>query len=158
MIKFNPSKGVIDATGIDFDLLSFILARVFPAKFTRTLRVEKARNNNNYSGYYPDTKIIRLFLRENRSLRYVIATILHELRHYFQIREYEEVLELTYESYQEYYNSPEEIDARKFEKLTGDICKIYRAYKSIEEKIKYLGIDSFKELGYNLGVDSNKLK
>ena len=49
-----------------------------------------------------------------------------------------------FSSYKAYYNSTEEKDARKQEKLTSEIVKIYDNYKKAEEKFKRFNL---KELG-----------
>jgi hypothetical protein len=76
--------------------------------------------------------------------RYTFSCILHELRHAFQ----EYIFNFTYvarfASYNAYYNSKEERDARKQEKLTTEVMKIYDAFKSAEEKFERFDL---KELG-----------
>ena len=155
MIVFKPTLGIVQDTELDFELLSFIFTKVFNAKERVELKVEKSRNRNSFSGYYHGSKLIRIFVHENATLRYFISTLLHEVRHHYQFEIFGDKINTLHESYRSYYNSAEEVDARKMEKITGDVCKLYRTYKSIEKKKEELGIDSFKELGYNLGVRTN---
>lgn len=156
MITFKPTLGLVQDTGLDFKLLSFIFSKLFNSKEPVELKVEKSRNRNNFSGYYHGKKLIRIFIYEDATLRYLISTLLHEVRHHFQFQEFGDRINTLHESYRSYYNSAEEVDARKMEKITGDVCKLYRTYKSIEKKKEELGIDSFKELGYNLEVRTNQ--
>jgi hypothetical protein len=61
-----------------------------------------------------------------------------------------------YDNYIEYYTSPEEKDARNFEKLATEVCHIYRCYKKINEKISLFEMDSPKEPWYNKGVEDKQ--
>ena len=148
MLVLKPSAGILKATNLDFKLINFILSGFFKVKWRTPIKVEKCRNN--WSGYWPDDKIIRIDLKQGTSLKYIIATLLHEIRHVKQVKEIKGI-RFNYSNYTEYYNSPEEKDARKFEKLAVDVCKIYDSYKSIEEKYAKFNFDSFKEL-----IDNNK--
>ena len=142
MIKLKPSKS-IEST-IDFGLLSNILSVVFPTKTLVSLKVEKSRNKNDFSSIHWDVRTIRILCRdENVTLRYVVLVLLHELRHYFQTRANKK-LTYNYSSYREYYNSPEEKDARKAEKLATEVCSIYKLYKRIEEKKAQLELNTFE--------------
>ena len=143
MLVLKPSAGISKATNLDFKLINFILSGFFKVKWRTPIKVEKCRNN--WSGYWPDEKLIRIDLKQGTSLKYIIATLLHEIRHVKQVKEIRGI-RFDYNSYKEYYNSPEEKDARKFEKLTTDVCKIYNNYKSIEEKYSKYNFNSFEEL------------
>jgi hypothetical protein len=156
MIKFLPTNGIIKATGLDFDLLTFIISRFLNVKYSRALRVE--RSKKIYSYYCDDNKVIYINTRESTALKFIVATLLHEVRHYMQMREKCNNLDFTYTSYWNYYSSPEERDARKFERLATEVCKIYNQYRIIESKFKKYELDYFKELCYNEKVDSNDLQ
>jgi len=148
MLILKPSVGIVKATKLDFNLINFILNRFLKFKWRTPIKVEKCRDN--WSGFWPDDKLIRIDLKQGTSLKYIIAILLHEIKHIKQVKEIKGI-RFDYESYNEYYNSPEERDARKFEKLTSDVCKIYNSYKSIDEKYTKFDFDSYKEL-----IDSNK--
>ena len=90
--------------------------------------------------------------------KFIIATLLHEVRHCMQLRQECNDIDFNYTSYWNYYSSPEEKDARRFEKLATEVCKIYKQYKIIENKFKRYDLDSFKELCYNENVDTNDLQ
>ena len=153
MIILQPSAGFVKATGLDFKLLTFILSRFIKIHSRAVIRIHKSKQD--WSEFWPDDKIINIDLKQGTSLRYVVSTLLHELRHYNQVKVFKSI-RFNYSTYNEYYNSAEERDARKFEKLATDVCKIYNGYKSIEEKFKKFKFDSFKELRYNLNKESNK--
>lgn len=156
MIKFIPTGGIVKATGLDFALLSFIFSRFVKLKRRKTLRVE--RSKRSYSYYYDKRKVICINTNEGTSLKFIVATLLHEVRHCMQLREKCNEIDFNYTSYWNYYSSPEEKDARKFEKLSTEVCKIYKQYKIIESKFKKYELDSFKELCHNEKVDSNDLQ
>jgi len=155
MIILQPSAGVVKATGLNFKLLTFILSQFIKIHSRSVIKIHMCKHD--WSEFWPDKKVIKIDLKQGTSLRYVVATLLHELRHYNQVRIFKSI-RFDYCTYNEYYNSAEERDARKFEKLATDVCKIYNGYKSIENKFKEFKFDSFKELRYTLEVDSNKLK
>jgi len=148
MLVLKPSPGIVKATKLDFNLINFILSQFFKVKWRTPIKVEKCRDN--WSAFWPDDKLIRIDLKQGTSLKYIISTLLHEIRHVKQVKEIKEI-RFDYSNYTEYYNSPEERDARKFEKLTSDVCKIYNSYKSIEEKYAKFNFDSFQEL-----INNNK--
>jgi hypothetical protein len=148
MLVLKPSSGIVKATKLDFNLIASILNQFLKVKWHTHIKVEKCRDN--WSGYWPDERLIRIDLKQGTSLKYIISTLLHEIRHVKQVKEIKGI-RFNYSNYTEYYNSPEEKDARKFEKLAVDVCKIYDSYKSIEEKYAKFNLDSFKEL-----IDNNK--
>jgi hypothetical protein len=148
MLVLKPSSGIVKATKLDFNLINFILSQFLKVKWRTPIKVEKCRDN--WSAYWPDDKIIRIDLKQGTSLKYIITTLLHEIRHVKQVKEIKGI-RFNYSNYTEYYNSPEEKDARKFENLAVNVCKIYDSYKGIEEKYAKFNFDSFKEL-----IDNNK--
>ena len=156
MIKFEPTLGIIKATGVDYDLVSFILSRFIITKRRVTLKLERSRRS--YSYYYDKRRVICININDGRSLKFIISTLLHETRHYMQLRQDCGDIDFHYTSYWNYYCSPEEKDARKFEKIATEVCKIYKQYKIIENKFKKYNLDSFTELCHNEKVDSNDLQ
>jgi len=148
MLVLSPSPGIIKDTKLDYDLISFILSQFITVKRKVYLKVEKSKTT--YSCCYPDEKLIQIDLKQGTSLKYVIATLLHEVRHYIQIKHFNSKIQFKYASYNDYYNSAEEKDARKYEKLTTEVCKIYTNYQIIKRKFLELDLDTFKELNDNL--------
>lgn len=156
MIKFKPTSGIVKVTQLDYDLISFIINRFIKLKRKVTLRIE--RSKRSYSYYYDKRKVICINTKEGTSLKFVISTLLHEVRHCMQLRQECKDMDFCYTSFWNYYSSPEERDARKFEKLSTEVCQIYKRYKIIEQKYKKYNLDSFKELCHNKEVDSNNLQ
>jgi hypothetical protein len=156
MIKLNPSVGLIRDTKINFDILSNIISSVIEVKHNDTIRIEKSRKS--YSFYDHSKKFIGINLNDHRSTKAIICTLLHEVRHYLQKKEFgNTILFGKYLSYNDYYHSPEEIDARKFEKICGEICTIYKSYIAIEQKLKKHKVNNLKELRKNKAEEKLKL-
>jgi hypothetical protein len=156
MIILKPTNGLINSTGIDYDLVTFILGRFVRLVKKATIRVE--RSKKNYSYYDDGCRSIFIDIKNECSLKYIISTILHEVRHFMQLRQKNNNLDYVYSSYNNYYSSPEEKDARKYEKVATEVCRIYNQHKKIEEKFKKYNLDSFKELLYTKEVNSNCLQ
>lgn len=146
MLVLSPSKGLAKLTKLDFNLIGFILNRFIKVKWRTPIKVQICKHN--WSEYRSDKKLIKIDIKQGTSLKYIISTLLHEIRHVKQVKEVKNI-RFDYENYNEYYNSPEEKDARKYEKLTVDVCRIYNGFKSIEKKYAIFDFDSFKELIYN---------
>jgi len=147
VIELKPSKAIVAETNLDFNLISYILSRFIQTK--RKIKLKIYKSNSNFSAFYVGKNVIRINLKENNTLKYYISTLLHEIRHYLQVKNVSKKILFQYANYIEYFTSPEEKDARKFEKLAADVCKIYNCYKKIDEKILKFNLDSFKELEYN---------
>jgi hypothetical protein len=149
MIKFLPSRRVQKDTNLDFELLSNICSEIFTKGFKKHLtffvKVHKSRDKKTSTLEKLDEKClyqINLDVEGNR--RYIIGCILHELRHAFQQSIFKYEVVARFSSYTAYYNSTEERDARKQEKLTSEILKIYDNYEKAQEKFERFNL---KELG-----------
>ena len=151
MIKFFPSRRVEKDTGIDFNLLGNICSEIFNRGFKKDLyfrcQVHKSREDKTSTlekleEFTEPFYKINLDIDGNR--RYIISSILHELRHAFQQTIFEYDVVARFSSYTAYYNSTEEKDARKQEKITSEILKIYDNYQKAQEKFKRFNL---KELG-----------
>lgn len=149
MIILKPSRTVEKLTGLDFDVINHILSHLYPSKSRKVIHVVKSRYDFSY--FSPTPLEIGLELDIDLSLRFIIGTILHEYRHFIQYHTLKtNALFVEYDSYTEYWQSPEECDARKYEKLTTHVCKVYKELIAINEKIKTLKLDNLNELQYNL--------
>ena len=149
MIKFFPSKRIKKETGIDFVLLSKICTDVFEKGFKRKINVycKVWRSKEKETSMMECTKgrtQFTMHLDTAGDERYVFGTILHELRHAFQEYLFKFTTIARFTSYTAYYKSLEERDARKQEKITSEIIKIYDNYNKAEEKFKRFNL---KELG-----------
>ena len=147
MLVLIPSRNIVKVTKIDFDLLNYIFNRFISIKNNTYIKVEKSRTS--WSAYWQDEKMIRVDLTQGTTLKCIVSTLLHEIRHVKQIIEIKDI-SFDYANYNEYYNSPEEKDARKFEKLASDVCNIYKSFKKIEDKYYKYNFNSLKELSDNV--------
>ena len=149
MIKLFPSRRVKQETGIDFELLSKICTDVFERGFQRKINVyckvwkSKEKETSSMEVTHGRTQFT-MHLDTEGTRRYVFGSILHELRHAFQEYVFRFHTIARFTSYNAYYKSLEERDARKQEKLTGEIIKIHDNFKKAEEKFKRFNL---KELG-----------
>ena len=149
MIRFFPSKRIKKETDIDFELLGKICTDIFERGFGRKINIECKvwKSKVKEQSTMERTKgrchyVMDLDTEGNR--RYVFGSILHELRHAFQEYVFNFTTVARFASYNAYYNSKEEKDARKQERLTTEIMKIYDTFKKAEEKFKRFNL---KELG-----------
>ncbi len=149
MIRFFPSKRIKRETDIDFELLGKICTDIFERGFGRKINIECKvwKSKVKEQSTMERTKgrchyVMDLDTEGNR--RYVFGSILHELRHAFQEYVFNFTTVARFASYNAYYNSKEEKDARKQERLTTEIMKIYDTFKKAEEKFKRFNL---KELG-----------
>ena len=149
MIRFFPSKRIKKETDIDFELLGKICTDIFEKGFGRKINIECKvwKSKVKEQSTMERTKgrchyVMDLDTEGNR--RYVFGSILHELRHAFQEYVFNFTTVARFASYNAYYNSKEEKDARKQERLTTEIMKIYDTFKKAEEKFERFNL---KELG-----------
>ena len=149
MIKFYPSKRIIKETKLDFELLGRICTDIFERGFNKKINIECKvwKSKIKEQSTMERTKgrchyVMDLDTEGNR--RYVFGSILHELRHAFQEYVFNFTTVARFASYNAYYNSKEEKDARKQEKLTTEVMKIYDSFKKAEEKFERFNL---KELG-----------
>jgi hypothetical protein len=149
MITFLPTRRVVKETDIDFDLLGKICTNIFEKGFNKKLSIKCKvwKSNIKEQSTMECTKGRSYFtmnLDTEGNKRYIFSTILHELRHGFQENIFRYHVLARFSSYNAYYNSKEERDARKQERLTTEVMKIYSAFKDAEEKFERF---SLKELG-----------
>ena len=120
MITFLPTRRVIKETDIDFDLLGRICTNIFEKGFNKKLSIKCKvwKSNVKEQSTMECTKGRSHFtmnLDTEGNKRYVFSTILHELRHGFQENIFRYHTLARFSSYNAYYNSKEEKDARKQE-------------------------------------------
>jgi len=149
MIRFFPSNRIKKETEIDFEVLGKICTDVFEKGFKRKInvycKVWKSREKETSSMEQIKGRtqyIMHLDTEGNR--RYVFGSILHELRHAFQEYLFKFTTIARFASYNAYYKSLEERDARKQEKLTSEIINIHDNFKKAEQKFKNFNL---KKLG-----------
>ena len=149
MIRFFPSIRIKKETEIDFELLGNICTGVFEKGFKRKINVyckvwKSREKETSMMELTKGRSRFTMHLDTEGNRRYVFGSILHELRHAFQEYVFKFSTIARFTSYNAYYKSLEERDARKQEKLTSEIIKIHDNFKEAEEKFKRLNA---KELG-----------
>ena len=150
MIKFFPSRRVIKETKIDFELLGKICTDIFEKGFNQKINIEckvwksRVKEQSTMDRTSQSIRYYTMDLDTEGTRRYVFGSILHELRHAFQEYVFNFTTVARFASYTAYYKSLEERDARKQERLTSEIIKIYDNYKKADEKFKRFNL---KELG-----------
>ena len=149
MIRFFPSIRIKKETEIDFELLGNICTGVFEKGFKRKINVyckvwKSREKETSMMELTKGRSRFTMHLDTEGNRRYVFGSILHELRHAFQEYVFKFSTIARFTSYNAYYKSLEERDARKQEKLTSEIIKIHDNYKEAEQKFKRFNL---KELG-----------
>lgn len=136
MVILEPSPGIKKATGIDFDILgdvvSLILMNTHRKPVDFVCKIHKSREAGVSQVTYSDeaksglsfTMLLDQTSRQTR--KFVFGSILHELRHCCQLNIWKYWTDTAkFNTYEDYFNSKEEVDARKAEKLTNIVIKLY---------------------------------
>ena len=156
MIRFLPSRTISRLTEIDYNLLGNICSEIFNKGFNENLSFfirihkNKSKDISTIEQENPRGHLYKIELAipdtgsKVNNKKNTIKTILHEIRHAMQFDIFKYKVVARFSSYNAYYNSTEEKDARKLEKLTTEIVNIYDNYKKAEEKFKRFNL---KELG-----------
>jgi len=147
MIKLLPSKGIKKATGIDFDVLSTILTDIVKSNhrkpFAMTVHMYKSRQEgvSFVETYERDLFTIHLDQTSRQTRKFIFGSILHEIRHCCQLNLWN-YWPCTYKfkTYDEYFNSKEERDARKAEKLTRQLIKMYDLHVKVKKQYSQFGL------------------
>lgn len=138
MIKLLPSRNVKKLTGIDYSVLEWILNKTFQLNFKQdfdyNIEIHKSRTHEtSYVWLEREDEKYTILLDCSGNLRYTIESILHELRHVLQHSHFESKMDIAFRTYREYYNSPEEKDARRFERLGTPVIRMYEAFEKSKE-------------------------
>ena len=151
MVILEPSHGIKKYTGIDFDVLGDVISMIYmnghrkPVDFV--CRIHKSREagvsqvtyaDEGKSGHLFDMKLDQT-TRPTR--KFLFSTILHELRHCCQLNIWGYWTEVAkYNTYEDYWTSKEEMDARKAEKMTAIVIKMYDNALKAKELYKECGL------------------
>jgi len=147
MIKILPSKGIKKATGIDFDLLGSILTTMIQAGHRKPIDMTVHMYKSRQAGvsyvetYDSDWFTICLDQTSKQTRKFIFGSILHEIRHCCQLKLWN-YWPCTYKfkTYEEYFNSKEERDARKAEKLTRQLIKLYDMHINMKKQYSKVGL------------------
>lgn len=146
MILLQPSASVKKETKINFTIVEKLLTSILEHNHKRKLNLSIDIHKSRVKGAsfcYPVSKRdykIELDLSKT-SKRYVICSLLHEVRHCIQNNVFGYWNNAQCKSYKEYYRSKEEVDARKMEKLTTEFIRSYDAFVKLEDQFKRLQLN-----------------
>lgn len=151
MIILIPSASIAKEIDLDFKILSEVLSLGKIYKRKTVFKLKKSRRL--YSYCFPANKERTIYIsKDHFAPKTAIATILHEIRHFIQYKEFKYYGE-DFTDFKKYYNSPEEKDARDFEKIYKEVYAVYSSLILMRDKINQKRQSPFKELEYNEGVN-----
>ncbi len=151
MIILEPSQGIKKATGIDFDILgdvvSLILMNTHRKPVDFVCKIHKSREAGvsqvTYSDDFKSGLAFDMLLDQTsrQTRKFIFGSILHELRHCCQLNIWKYWTDTAkFKTYDDYYDSKEEMDARKFEKMTKIVIKMYDAAVEAKKQYKKYGL------------------
>jgi len=151
MIILEPSRTIKQSTKLDFNLFSQLLTTMLEKNHKRKIDiVAKVHKSRTPGASYcmPEEEdhefTIQLDL-SNTKRRYIVSSLLHEVRHCIQKNLFNSWPEYTaMKTWKDYYLAKEEVDARKMERLTTQFLK---AYDSMEEMGKMFTKLKLNKLG-----------
>tara|TARA_Y100001972_G_C7620129_1_gene310957 strand:+ start:54 stop:506 length:453 start_codon:yes stop_codon:yes gene_type:complete len=150
MILLEPSQGIKKITKLDYKLLGSLLTSILEynhkKKIYLNVKIHKSREPGTS---YCHQKTKRNFVvgldTSNTKKKYLISSLLHEIRHCIQFNIFGYWNHLVhFKNWKEYYYSKEEIDARKMERLTTEVIKIYDSSTKLNETFKSLELGRMK--------------
>lgn len=149
MITLLPSKGVKKATGINFNVLANALTAMIQSNHRKaldiTVHIYKSRQPGvSYVEAYDDIKnvyTVHLDQTSKQTRKFIFGTLLHEIRHCCQsaLWNYWPCTH-KFKTYDQYFNSKEERDARKAEKLTRQFIKLYDMQVAVNKSYSKFGL------------------
>ena len=152
MVILEPSPGIKKSTGIDFDVLGDVISMIYmnthrkPVDFV--CKIHKSRDPGvSQVTYSDDAKSgskfdMKLDQTSRQTRKFVFGSILHELRHCCQLNiwNYWSDDVSKFKTYEDYFDSKEERDARKAEKMTAVVIKLYDNAMKAKEMYKDFGL------------------
>ena len=148
MIILEPSVGIKKATGIDFKLLSNILTMLLEVNHNRDLnivaKVHKSKiKDTSFCECIDRTNfLIKLDQTSKQTTKFIFSSLLHELRHCCQYHIWKYWPSTgKFKTYAAYYRSKEEVDARKIERLTREVIKMYDLHVAFNSKFTDLRLN-----------------
>ncbi len=151
MVILEASQGIKKATGINFDVLGDVVSMILMNSHRKPVdfvcKIHKSReagvsqvtySDDEKSGYMFD---MLLDQTSRQTRKFIFGSILHELRHCCQLNIWNFWTDTAkFNTYEDYFNSREEIDARKAEKLTKIVIKMYDAAVEANKQYKKYGL------------------
>lgn len=143
MIQLTPSVGIQRETKIDYNVLSSVITLVLEKNFNIPLnyriKINKSRDQSasniiiNCNQHYQRNFVMNL--ARYKSIKQYISTIIHEIRHVIQHTIFRHNIVAAFRTNRDYYNSTEEVDARRFEKISTVITKLYKLIAETSQQI-----------------------
>jgi hypothetical protein len=148
MIILEPSAGIKKATGIDFKLLSNILTMLLEVNHKRDLDIiakihkSKISDTSLCEAIDRNNFLIKLDQTAKQTKKFIFSSLLHELRHCCQYHIWKYWPDTgKFKTYADYYRSKEEVDARKIERLTREVIKMYDLHVTFNSKFTDLRLN-----------------
>tara|TARA_R110001606_G_scaffold97531_1_gene215454 strand:+ start:94 stop:546 length:453 start_codon:yes stop_codon:yes gene_type:complete len=147
MIILDPSVGVKQLTNLDFNLLSKLITLMLETNHKQriniTAKIHKSRIKGTSLCQHVNGREFLINLdTSNTKKRYLISSILHEVRHCIQKNIFGYWPDThNMKTWRDYWYSKEEIDARKMEKLTTQMIKSYDSMVKMSEQFKELNLN-----------------
>tara|TARA_R100001079_G_scaffold110829_1_gene87693 strand:+ start:1687 stop:2139 length:453 start_codon:yes stop_codon:yes gene_type:complete len=150
MILLEPSKGIKQETKLDFKLLETLLTTILEYNHKKKIYLKVKVHKSRIPGTsYVHQKTKRNYLigldTSNTKKRYLISSLLHEIRHCLQFNLFGFWNHaVQFKSWKEYYTSREEVDARKMERLTTQLIKIYDSSTKLNDTFRDLELSRMR--------------
>lgn len=149
MIILEPSQSIKKATGINFNVLGDIVTLLMqnnhrkPVDFVAKVYKSKEKYCSYVESKDDKGHNFKIYLDQDsrQTRKFIFGSILHELRHCCQLNIFGFWPDTCkFNTYDEYYRSKEEYDARKIERLTKVVMKMYDAAMAANKQYKKFGL------------------
>lgn len=151
MIILQASPGIKKKTGINFDVLGDVVTMLLVNNHRKPVdfiaRIHKSTDPGVSQVTYDDDAksgscfLIKLDQTSRQTRKFIFSSLLHELRHCCQLNIWKYWPDtLKFKTYDEYWMSMEERDARKMEKMTAIVMKLYDNAMKANDLYKEFGL------------------
>ena len=150
MIILDPSVGVKQLTNLDFNLLSKLITLMLETNHKQRININAKIHKSRIKGtslcqHVNGREFLINLDTSNTKKRYLISSILHEVRHCIQKNIFGYWPDThNMKTWRDYWYSKEEIDARKMEKLTTQMIKSYDSMVKMSEQFKELNLNKIR--------------
>ena len=142
MILLTPSRNLKKETNIDYNVLEKILTIVLEhnhkKKIHLNVKIYKSRSSGTSSCYQLTKRNYIVHLdTSKRNHKWLFGSLLHELRHCIQYNLFGVWTDkVHFRTWNDYFYSKEEVDARKMESLTSQVIKLYRSFIKLNKQFR----------------------
>lgn len=153
MISLSPSAAIKKSTSLDFDLLADIINMVLSRHHSKShcskkidISIHKLPDTTEILGLAMyQSRHINLYVGEDTTIKGIISTLLHEIRHIIQFEIFKVPPWSVPVSNYAYKKAPTERDARKFEKISASVLSIYNSMQNISTIYSTHQLDKYTE-------------